>query len=255
MRTEDDLRMELSSLPPAFDLGTSADELLARGRRRRRAGRTALTAGAVALAAVAGLGVVRAGSLGTTEQEPMPGAGGPAAPGLAATAAPDVTADGTADVRGRQAIGAVVRTGEPLLTGERVLWVAPVDEPALPDVEFGVVEGVLDTATGRISQATLANEVQGSSDSPGFHATQLVQDGTAAWRLFGYFVGDAARVSVVVDGRRVEAGTSRWSEDSGVVLWWASGASTSDRPVIAGPTAYSADGKELPAGRKGVSVG
>ncbi|NHC13225.1 hypothetical protein [Motilibacter deserti] len=248
MRTEDQLREELRDLTPAFGLGATAEEIVVRGHRRRARKSASAVAAAVAVAAVVGVGAVRLGSLGDAAEAPAPGAA-PAAPGGAEEAGPALSV-----TSGGQPLGEVVRTGEPLGAGERVLYVTPVDEPQLPDIEFGLQEGVLDAATGRITPGTFTNEFDGRADAPGFHAGQLVAEGST-WRLFGYYVGDAARVSVTVDGSPVEGRTARWSEDPSVVLWWASGPSGGAHPEVEGLTAYAADGEQLPAGHNEVGAG
>ena len=57
MISEDQLREELEGLPPALDLGASADEIAVRGRRRRFRNQASLMAGALAVTAVAGSGI------------------------------------------------------------------------------------------------------------------------------------------------------------------------------------------------------
>jgi hypothetical protein len=92
----------------------------------------------------------------------------------------------------------------------------------------------------------MTNEVDRSDRSAGFHGLTAAMDvEDVDVPAFGYFVGPAARVVGVLDGRRVAAHQAAWSENPRVVVFWFD---LADVPLGSSPSrldAYDRDGNRL----------
>jgi hypothetical protein len=66
--------------------------------------------------------------------------------------------------------------------------------------------------------------------------------------VFGYYVGPATRITATVDGRRIQAGQARWSQESQIVIFWFDPADVPDGTAPTNLAAYNAAGSRLPAG-------
>jgi hypothetical protein len=215
-------------------------------RRRRR-----LTVGATSAAAVLVLLV------GGNQLAQLGGGGGggaePARPGIAA-AQPSgpVSAEPAGDV-----LGEVITTELKTPLGERLaFWFVPVEEEGLPGTTFGLMAGRR-IADGALKPEVLANETEGSDRAPGFHSPQapMEVDGFDS-PAFGYYVGqNATRITVVADGRRVDANLAPWSGDPSVIVFWFDPAEVKPGASLAKLTAYDVDGKALPGAGAEFAVG
>jgi hypothetical protein len=238
----DDLRDAMHSTPDfaprPLDL---AAVMIAGGRLRRR---RRLAVGAASGLAVLVLLIGGAQFARSRPAEPTGDAVAARPPGTAVAAVP---ADDT--------FGEVVDTG--VRTGDQtwLLWIKRIDDPALPDTSIGMVAGRRD-AGGRPVVDMLSNETEGSDRSPGFHAMQMASKlGSGTTPAYGYYVGDAARITVVADGRTVTARRARWSEDSSIVLFWFTLKQVNPGTTVKQVTAYDSTGRRLPAGNASFGVG
>ncbi|MET8154646.1 hypothetical protein ACIBSW_29850 [Actinoplanes sp. NPDC049668] len=153
------------------------------------------------------------------------------------------------------AFGDVVDTG--MRTGgvPRLLWVTELEDPALPDTAIGIATGRRDAGGGLVVDVT-SNESEGSDRAPGFHAAQAPMEiGSGPVPAFGYYVGDAARITVTADGKTVKARQAVWSEDPSVVLFWFALDEVAPGARLSKVSAYDRDGRRLPAGNAYFGVG
>ncbi|MEU4222382.1 hypothetical protein AB0F10_44470, partial [Actinoplanes sp. NPDC026623] len=159
------------------------------------------------------------------------------------------------DPRHEGALGDIVDTGMRTNGFPRLLWVTEIDEAALPDTAIGLAAGRRD-AGGRLVTDVVSNEFEGSDRAPGFHALQAPTTvGSEKVPAFGYYVGDAARITVTAGGRKVTARQVVWSEDPSVVLFWFSLDQVGSADHLGRAGAYGANGRSLPAGNAEFGVG
>lgn len=217
--------------------------IMAKGKRIRRRRRLATGAGGVAAAAVTVLVIAGAVALREPRQEVLP----PAASAPAATApAPPSAGSATTTSPIDPPLGDVIPLG---ITGEDrrelVIYASAIDEPVLPDIQFGV-HIAYRNADGTYDVLLATNEFKGSDRSFGFHATdggELIQDTFIP--VFGYFAGPAVRITSTVRGKTVSAKTAVWSEDPSVVLFWFDQADVPSSDVLTPLIAYDAKGQRL----------
>jgi hypothetical protein len=252
MNNLDDLRDAMHTTPGFEPQPLDIASVMAAGgriRRRRRVTVGAASGLAVLVLLVGGAQLATSGA-GTSTTPGAPAA----APQLSASAAADQTPEQGEPEPGAP-FGDVVDTGMRALGMQRVLWVQRIDQPVLPDVSFGLVAGLRD-ARGNLIVDIVNNEVVGSDRAPGFHALQtaMVVSGRPT-PAFGYYVGDAARITVVADGRTVQAQQVRWSEDRSIVLFWFDLNTVKPTSKLGKASAYDRDGRKLPAGKAGFAVG
>lgn len=148
-------------------------------------------------------------------------------------------------------LGAVVDTGFAAKTGSWVIYAVPVDQPEIPGTKFGVMTA-RKLAGGTLAASVTSNEFQGSDKAPGFHAVQAGMEVEGEKTLsFGYYVGDAEKITASAGGRTVTARQAAWSKDAAVKFFWFDPAT----PAIGDLKAFDAAGRALPAGNTGVGVG
>jgi hypothetical protein len=256
MNDLDDLRDAMHTTPGFEPQPLDIAAVLTAGGRLRRRRRIAVGA-ASGLAVLALLvGGVQLTRLGT--QQP----GGVAAgqmPGTSTTATARPSASGVAEKPAGPdpgvAFGDVVGTGMTVEGLDRLLWMQRIDEPVLPDTSMGLVAGRR-AADGELLVDVINNEVEGSDRAPGFHALEMamVVNGQAV-PAFGYYVGDAAKITVRADGRTVRAQQATWSEDRSIVLFWFALNKVKPTSQVGKAAAYDRDGRRLPAGNAAFGVG
>jgi hypothetical protein len=214
------------------------DRIMQQGGRLRRRRRLLAGAAGLATALVLVTGGVQAGR-----------AFAPPAPGVS-VAAPGPSRGDTSG----EDVTDVVRTGVQVGERELVLYLAPVDDPALPEVDFGVVAGVR-APDGGVTSRVLSNETEGPWRAPGFHAVSgamnIAGDDIPA---FGYYVGPAAKITAG-KGEKVTARQARWIGDPSIVLFWFDPADVPDGFRVSSLTAYDKDGDKLKTGNNAVGVG
>jgi hypothetical protein len=153
------------------------------------------------------------------------------------------------------ALGDVVDTGIRTNGGPRLLWVTAIDDPARPDITIALVAGRRD-ADGRLVTDVISNEFAGSDRAPGFHALQAPMIiGNGPVPAFGYYVGDAARITVTADGRQVTARQAVWSEDPSVTLFWFTLDRVGPGADLGKAGAYDRNGRRLTPGNAEFGVG
>jgi hypothetical protein len=248
MNDLDDLKRAMQS-PPGYaprelDLG---DILRAGGRLRRR---RRFATGVAAAAAVVAL-LVGGSQLINTKTNPLPGT-----PTEPAAAAPDPTPSPSPFETPQKPWGAVIPTGLASKNGEWVLYAVPIDEPAVPDIHFGIMLGEK-LHNGVVVSSVLINEVKGADSAPGFHEGEgpmVMAGGTTP--AFGYFVGKPYRITAIVHGKIVTASQRAWSTDRSVVVFWFDPAKVGASTPITKLTAYDRLGKMLAfGGNSGFGVG
>jgi hypothetical protein len=159
------------------------------------------------------------------------------------------------DPRQDGALGDVVDTGMRINGVPRLLWVTELEDPAMPGVSIGLAAGRRDAEGGLVTDL-LSNEFVGSDRAPGFHALQAPTEiGSGTVPAFGYYVGDAARITVMADGKKVTARQAVWSEDPSVVLFWFHLDQVGPADDLGKASAYDANGRALPAGNPAFGVG
>lgn len=270
MNDLDDLRDAMHSTPGFEPRPLDLTQVMAAGGRMRR--RRRITVGAASGLAVLVLlvGGAQLARPGTAQPAGQVAAGAPAGtepPGTEppGTEPPGTEPAGTEPSAGAtvedpaptvdRPLGAVVDTGLTVEGLPRVLWMQHIDEPTVPDVALSIIAGRR-TADGELLVDVANNEVEGSDRAPGFHAGEaaMVVDGGQT-PAFGYYVGPAAKITVVADGRTVRAEHAAWSEDPSVIMFWFSLETVKPTSRIGRASAYDADGRRLPAGNPGFAVG
>jgi len=224
MNDLDDLKAALNEPPDFTPRPSDPDAVMTAGGRIRRRRR-------LAIGAAAGLAVVAllAGGNALVQRTAPDGRGGPPV-----AAQPDASP-------------AVIRTGLKEGGGEWVLYAKPVQEPAIPEITFGLMLG-WSTAGGEPVDAVMSNENSGSDRSPGFHAVQgrmTIEQGVIP--TFGYYVGPAAKITAKAGGRTLTAKQAPL-DDSIQAFWF-------DAGDLKNLTAYDSDGRKLPAGNAEPGVG
>ncbi|MFI7599449.1 hypothetical protein [Actinoplanes sp. NPDC049681] len=149
------------------------------------------------------------------------------------------------------AVGAVIDTGIAAKRGTWVLSFVAIRDAAIPRTDFGVMAGRRQRS-GAVTADVMTNEFDGPAKAPGFHAVQgaMEVDGEPA-PAFGYYVGDARRITAKAGGRTVTASLAAWSEDASVKAFWFDPKMT----AVSDLRAFDASGEALVTGRNGVGVG
>lgn len=149
------------------------------------------------------------------------------------------------------AVGTVVDAGFAAKEGSWVIYAVPVAEKSLPGTHFGVMTGRR-LPGGSIVAGVVANEFEGSDRAPGFHAVQagMNVDGEQTMS-FGYYVGDATKITATAGGKTVTAKQAAWSESAEVKFFWFDPAT----PAVSDLKAFDGAGKALTAGNDQVGVG
>ncbi|NBH11554.1 hypothetical protein, partial [Amycolatopsis sp. SID8362] len=154
------------------------------------------------------------------------------------------SAPSTAAPAAEQPIGDVIGTGIKTARGEIVFFARAVDAPELPDIHFGLVAGFRSGQT--LESVLMTNEFHGSDRSFGFHATDGGElSGNEVIPVFGYFAGQAARITTTVHGKTVDASLARWTGDPNVVVFWFDPVVVPNSAVLTPLIAYDAAGKRL----------
>jgi hypothetical protein len=233
MNDLDDFRAALRQPPDEPFAEPDLAAIMAGGTRLRRRRRVLTTTGGVAAAAAVVLVVVFAVQL--RQPAPAPVAQPPSpVPATSTTPAPAA----------EQPMGNVIGTGIRTGRGEIVFFARAVDLPELPDIHFGLVAGFRSGET--LQSVLMTNEFRGSDRSFGFHATDGGElSGNEVIPVFGYFAGQAARITTTVHGRTVEASVAKWTEDPNVVVFWFDPVAVPNSAVLTPLIAYDADGKRL----------
>ncbi|GID95298.1 hypothetical protein ACFQFC_33065 [Amorphoplanes digitatis] len=241
MNDLDDLRDAMNTpdfSPKPLDLGA----VMAAGGRLRR--RRRLAVGATSGLAVLAL-LVGGAQLARPDGAQPVSAG---SPGTGVNVTP-------VEPRQDGAFGDVVDTGMTIGGGPRLLWVTELEDPALPDTGIGIAVGRRDAGGGLVVDV-MSNESVGSDRAPGFHAAQAPMTiGSGPSPAFGYYVGDAAKITVTADGKKVTARQATWSEDPSVVLFWFTLDQVAPGARLGKLSAHDRDGRRLPAGNASFGVG
>jgi hypothetical protein len=256
MNNLDELRDAMHSTPDFEPKSLDLAAVMSAGgrlRRRRRATVGAASGAAVLVLLVGGFQLVRP----ETSQPGVAAAGQPSSAVPARTAEPSATAveENPDEPITGDAFGDVVETGIKVDGLDRLLWMQRLDDPALPDTSIGIATGWRTTA-GQLVVDVVNNEVEGSDRAPGFHALEMamvVNDKPSP--AFGYYVGDAAKITVTADGRTVRAEQATWSEDRSIVLFWFPLNKVKPTSKVGKATAYDDTGRKLPAGHATFGVG
>jgi hypothetical protein len=149
------------------------------------------------------------------------------------------------------ALGTVIDTGFAAKDGSWVMYAVAVDEKSLPGTHFGVMAGRR-LPSGSLTAGVMANEFQGSDRAPGFHAVQAGMNVEGEQTpSFGYYVGDATKITARAGGRAVTAKQAAWSEDAAVKIFWFDPAAG----AVSDLKAYDSAGRALTAGNDQVGVG
>jgi len=232
--------------PPAEEF-TEPDlgAIMTKGRRIRRRRLLATGAGGVAATVVTVLVIVGAVALrkAPPAQQPLPpAASAPSSSALPPAPQPTITKAPSTSVP----LGNVVPLGANGEGGrELVLYAIALDEPDLPEVEFGLRIAYRND-NGSLEDLMMSNEYKKSDRSFGFHAV----DGGDVVRgafvpVFGYFAGPAARITSTVRGKPVEAKVVPWSEDPTVCFFWFDSSQVESAGVLTPLIAYDSRGQRL----------
>lgn len=217
------------------------DRIMQQGGRLRRRRRLLTGAAGVTTALVLVTGGVQVGRAFAPPAPP--------APGISVAAPAQSPGD-----RSGEYVGDVVRTGVQVGERELVLGVVPIDDPKLPEVNYGVMAGVR-ALGGGLTSRYLSSESEGPWRAPGFHAvsgaTNIEGDDIPT---FGYYVGPATKITAG-KGKKVTARQVQWSEDPLVVLFWFDPADVPEDFQATSLTAYDKDGATLVTGNNAVGVG
>ncbi|RSD25840.1 hypothetical protein [Amycolatopsis eburnea] len=232
MNDLDDFRAALRQPPEEPFAEPDLAAIMAGGTRMRRRRRVLTSVAGVAAAAV----VVLVVGFAVQVRQPAPApVAQPPAP-VSTTSAPSTAAE--------QPMGDVIGTGIKTTRGEIVFFARAVDAPELPDVHFGLVAGFRSGET--LESVLMTNEFRGSDRSFGFHATDGGElSGDEVIPVFGYFAGQAARITTTVHGKTVDASLARWTEDPNVVVFWFDPVAVPNSAVLTPLIAYDAAGKRL----------
>ncbi|MEV7549636.1 hypothetical protein AB0N89_08440 [Amycolatopsis sp. NPDC089917] len=243
------LRSALRETPAEEFAEPDLGAIMAKGRRIRRRRRLATGAGGVAATVVTVLVIVGAVALKKTPpaQQPLPPAA--SAPSSSPTSVsptpapqPTITKAPSTSVP----LGNIISLETKGEDGrEMVLYACALDEPDMPNVEFGL-RVAYRNGDGSYDDLMMSNEYKKSDRSFGFHAV----DGGDVVRgafvpVFGYFAGEAARITSTVRGKPVEAKVVPWSEDPTVSLFWFDGSQVESSGVLTPLIAYDARGQRL----------
>ena len=228
--------------PPALE------EILTAGRKLRRKRRflTATVAAAVLVAAT--------GSTIAIQHAQAPSAGQAAA---WPTGAP--RADGS--------WGLPVYTGIQQKDREIVVTAFHNNNPAYPDIKFGV-RSCAAAADGGLEPCTNTFDDVAPDNSPGFHSIELPTGGNGFdFPMYGYYIGPATTITVKSRGKVVTAQTAAWSENPDVLFFWfpldevylkpdktsplykEHKVTPGEEPDTSEWSAYDADGGKLPVGK------
>ncbi|AGZ44734.1 hypothetical protein AFR_32380 [Actinoplanes friuliensis DSM 7358] len=245
MNNLEDLRDAMNTTPDFQPQPLDLGAVMAAGGRLRRRRRLAVgaTSGVAVLALLIG-GAQLARPDGTQ----------PAQTGAAPASAPP-TGVHEQPVDQDDTYGDIVDTG--IKSGDlpRLLWIHKLDEPLSPDITIGMTAGRRE-ADGKLVTDIVTNETDGSDQSPGFHALEAPMSiGSGPVPAFGYYVGDAAKITVTADGKEITARQASWSEDPAVKLFWFPLKQVKSGSDLSKATAYDKDGRKLPAGNAGFGVG
>lgn len=149
------------------------------------------------------------------------------------------------------ALGTVIDAGFAAKEGTWVIYAVAVDEKSLPGTHFGVMAGRR-LPGGSLTAGVMANEFEGSDRAPGFHAVQAGMEVEGEQTpSFGYYVGDATKITARAGGRTVTAKQAAWSEDAAVKIFWFDPAAG----AVSDLKAYDSAGRTLTAGNDQVGVG
>ncbi|MCR6486365.1 hypothetical protein M8542_26405 [Amycolatopsis sp. OK19-0408] len=234
MNDLDDFRAALRQPPAEPFAEPDLARIMADGTRIRRRRRVLTSTAGVAAAAAVVLVVVFA--LQLRQPAPAPVAQPPSPVTTTSTTPPGPAAD--------QPMGEVIGTGIRTGRGEIVFFARAVELPQLPDIHFGLVAGFRSGDT--LQSVLMTNEFRGSDRSFGFHATDGGElSGTEVIPVFGYFAGQAARITTTVHGKTVEASLAKWTADPNVVVFWFDPVAVPNSAVLTPLIAYDADGKRL----------
>ncbi|GAB1693248.1 hypothetical protein [Krasilnikovia sp. M28-CT-15] len=234
----DDLRDALQSPPGFAPRVIDLDQVMATGGRLRR--RRRLTVGAASAFAV---GVLLIGGSQVARL-----AGGPP------SRAPDNPAQ-VVNAPDGHVLGTVMPTGVKAGAAEWVIYAQPVEVPGQSGIHFGFQLGRRST-DGSLRAGVMANDVEGSDRTPGFHSVTSAMTIDAGTTLaFGYYVGSPATITARAGGRMVTAGMAAWSEDPSVTVFWFRPRDVTPDTKLTRLTAKDAQGRVLPAGDTRAGVG
>lgn len=236
--------------PPAEEFAApDIAGIMAKGKRIRRRRRLATGAGGVAAAAVTVLVIAGAVALRAPQsQQPQPLPPAASAPVTSGPVTPGPVSPGPATTEQPTAapLGEVIFLGADARTGrDLVLYAYPINEPALPEIQFGLHVAYRKT-DGTYEGLLATNEFKGTDRSFGFHATdggELIDDTFIP--VFGYFAGPATTITSTVRGKTVTAKTQAWSEDPTVVFFWFAQDDVPSSDVLTPLVAYDAKGQRL----------
>jgi hypothetical protein len=250
----DDLKDAMHSPPDFEPVPIDLGQVMVSGGRIRRRRR-------LAVGATSGLAVVVllvGGSL-------VAGRAGRSATGAADDGRPAATAEGpkvsipesvTPPPSAKAGLlGSVEATGQ-MMGGREMVFSFAAEDPAAPEATLILRLGRRQD-NGGVGSDYVTNDLQGARLAEGFHAVQgpTSVDGYVT-PTFGYYVGDAKKITARVAGLVTEAHLAGWSENASVQVFWFDAPSqntVANRP--SGLSAYDADGRRLAAGNDTVGAG
>jgi hypothetical protein len=258
----DELRDAMEWTPDFAPTALDFDHIMATGgriRRRRRA--TAIAASSIAVVAL----LIVGGELTSLGGPAAIGAAaaGPALSGAAPSAAPTGAA---ADPDPSRAVPSAINSSAPGILGKVVetgrwvdgrQWIIYV-ETVDPDDLNGTMTLVLGrTKTGYINDFTtdiISSDASDTRMAPGFHAVRpATVNGGRTTPTFGYYAGDAARISArnTATGQLVDAHRTAWTgfgAHEKAQIFWFDFAQGQEPATLTDLTAYDKSGNKLPAG-------